>query len=435
MLAFAAPTSHSSAQGAAGQGAAAGSTPVTRANWTLAERYSPAGLRNVVFSTTVQPRWLGQSDSMFYNWKDRTGARFYLVVPATKTKKPLFDHVKMAAMLSELHRKPYDPNNLPFTTVTFTKDHRAFRFTVDSSRYEWTVATEMLKSLPRLRRDSIPQDEERGGGGGGGGGAGGQPDFRNFSPDSTAFVFARDHNLFFVEVASKDTIKISTDGAKNYSFGFRDTATVQQDDQQQQQQDDEQGGGRGGAARSRDPRVRPQVIWSPDSKAFIAQRSDNRKVKELYLVNVLSNPRPTLSSYTYSMPGEENVPQHQALEGPARHEHPLALRHEHAEAAHDAPRPSAAESRAGGDRPAHGRREDAHHRVGGEREPRDAERTLHQDRRRHHLVVGAQRLGPLLPVQQRRHVQASAHVGRMARREHRADRFRARLRVHRRRGP
>ncbi len=36
---------------------------------------------------------------------------------------------------------------------------------------------------------------------------------------------------------------------------------------------------------------------------------DMRKVGELYLVNNLANPRPTLMSYSYAMPGEENVGQ------------------------------------------------------------------------------------------------------------------------------
>jgi dipeptidyl aminopeptidase/acylaminoacyl peptidase len=51
------------------------------------------------------------------------------------------------------------------------------------------------------------------------------------------------------------------------------------------------------------------VTWSPDSKAFYVQRTDSRKVKELYLVNVLAEPRPTLSSYRYAMPGEPDVNQ------------------------------------------------------------------------------------------------------------------------------
>ena len=298
---------------------AAGQAPANapHANWTLADRFSQNTLRNVVYSPSVQPRWLGESDSIFYNWKDKTGSRFFLVVPAVRAKRPLFDHVKLAASLSELHRRPYDPFNLPFTNVNFTKNHKAFRFNVDSSRYEWNVASETLKSMPRLHRDSIPQDEERvntGGGGQGGGGGGfgiGQGgDFRSFSPDSTAFAFARNHNVYVVDVKTKDTVQVSTDGIRNYSFGFRDTTLAQEDQQQQQQQ---QNDGQGGNSRNRDPRVRAQVIWSPDSKVFVVQRSDNRKVKELYLVNVLSNPRPTLSSYTYAMPGEENVAQQEVF--------------------------------------------------------------------------------------------------------------------------
>ena len=36
---------------------------------------------------------------------------------------------------------------------------------------------------------------------------------------------------------------------------------------------------------------------------------DQRKVGELFLVNNVANPRPTLMSYSYAMPGEENVGQ------------------------------------------------------------------------------------------------------------------------------
>ena len=280
------------------------------ANWTLAERFSPTSLRNVVGSTSLQARWLGRSDSMWYNWRDRNGSRFYLVTPATNAKRLLFDHAKLAAALSTVGRKPYDATNLPFATLNFTKDHKRFRFTADSMRYEWNLASEVLTRLGRASRDTVATDEEReeqgtGRGGGGGQFGGGQnQDFRNFSPDSTAFVFARNHNLYLVEMAKRDTIQITTDGVKDYSFGFRDTTQVQDDQQLDDQQQGQQSIGR-----SRDPRVRPNAIWSPDSKAFAIVRQDSRKVNELYLVNVLAEPRPTLTSYRYSMPGEANVPQ------------------------------------------------------------------------------------------------------------------------------
>jgi dipeptidyl-peptidase-4 len=304
----------------AGMAAQATTQERPQANWELSNKFTTQALQRVTYSSTLQPRWIGKTDSMWYNWRSREGSTFYLVYPPTKTKRPLFDHVKLAAALATAHHRPYEPNALPFTTFNFTKDHKAIRFTVDSTRYEWNLATEQIRHLGRPPRgDSLPPDEERtegqgvgrGGGGGGrggrAGGAGANQDFRNFSPDSTAFVFAMNHNLYVVEVGKPDTLKITSDGVRNFTFGFRDTTNVQQRDVDDD--DEQQDGGRQGRARNRDPRVRPNVTWSPDSRAFFVQRNDSRRVRELYLVNVLEEPRPALSSYTYAMPGEENVSQ------------------------------------------------------------------------------------------------------------------------------
>lgn len=286
---------------------------VSRANWELANKFGTQALQRINYTSNLAPRWIGKTDSMWYNWKDHDGSRFMLVVPATKLKKPLFDHAKLAAQLATLHKKPYDANALPFTNITWVKDHKRFRFNNDTgtmaTRYEWNMATETLTKLGKpAPADSVVSDEEREegqgggrGGGGGGGRGGGNTEFRNWSPDSSMFVFARDHNLYLVEKGKTDTVQISTDGEKNRTFGFRDTTQAQDTTQ-------EGGGGRGGA-QNRDPRVRANVTWSPDSRGFYITRNDSRKVKELFLVNVLSDPRPTLSSYTYAMPGESDVAQ------------------------------------------------------------------------------------------------------------------------------
>src|SRR5262249_48119827 len=91
---------------------AARAQSTTKANWELADKFSAQNLRSKLFTTAVNPRWLGQSDSLCYNWKDHNGSTFLLVVPANKTKKPLFDHGKMAAQLSELSHRAHDPQNL-----------------------------------------------------------------------------------------------------------------------------------------------------------------------------------------------------------------------------------------------------------------------------------------------------------------------------------
>jgi dipeptidyl aminopeptidase/acylaminoacyl peptidase len=312
-----------------------------KANWQLADKFSPANLRSKIFTATVNPRWLGQSDSLCYDWKDHNGSAFYLVVPTTKTKRPLFDQAKLAAQLSEQSHRAYDPQSLPFTSLTFAKDHKSFTFTADSSKWEWQLATETLQRLgpstPAGGRGrgaaggqppAAPPDTANtcGGGGGrggaqanGGGRGGGGGEFRNYSPDSSMFAFARNHNLYVVKVSTGDTTQLTRDGVKYYSFGARDTVLERQQQELQRQQtqnngdgDDDQGGGSGSGGGIRNPReqrVRAQVTWSPDSKAFAVTRMDQRKVKPLFLVNNTANPRPELMEYTYAMPGEENVSQ------------------------------------------------------------------------------------------------------------------------------
>src|SRR5205085_842362 len=54
-----------------------------------------------------------------------------------------------------------------------------------------------------------------------------------------------------------------------------------------------------------------QIVWSRDSTRFAVVRRDERKVADLFVINALSSPRPTLETYRYAMPGEANVPQPQ----------------------------------------------------------------------------------------------------------------------------
>jgi dipeptidyl aminopeptidase/acylaminoacyl peptidase len=284
--------------------------PVVTANWTLADKFDTDKVRPFIYSTSVVPGWINETDSMWYSFRDSRGLRFELVIPATRTRRPLFDHVHMAEVLSAAVRKPLEPNNLPITGLTFTKDGRAIRFRVDSAAFEYALAAGTIRSIPRdsLGEPPRPQFGQGGGGGGGQGGFGGaNADFRNYSPDSTAYVYAMRHNLYLVQVGNDSTpVQITTDGAEHYSFGNRDTTQVQDDDDDD---DEEQQQGQRRGRQPRDPRVRANVNWSPDSRTFSVTRNDSRKVSDLYLVDVLADPRPTLRSYRYAMPGEENVAQ------------------------------------------------------------------------------------------------------------------------------
>lgn len=98
-------------------------------------------------------------------------------------------------------------------------------------------------------------------------------------------------------------LRLTDDGAEKYSFAGRP-----------------EGRGRGRGQRNRESAQNeaetvisagtltlPAVTWSKDSQTFHARRRDSRNVQELWVVNSLAMPRPTLQKYEYSMPGEEQI--------------------------------------------------------------------------------------------------------------------------------
>ena len=90
-----------------------------------------------------------------------------------------------------------------------------------------------------------------------------------------------------MEVGDEDSVEIqlTEDGEKWFSYQWRHGDTTS------------------------DKRMRARATWFKDSQKLYSNRSDARKVDELFVINTLKDPRPELEVYKYAMPGEVNVPQ------------------------------------------------------------------------------------------------------------------------------
>ena len=341
-------------------------------NFDLASAWTSQKVSKLVFDTTVTPRWLETGDRFWYWYQTREGRRFYFVDPLKKSKAPLFDHVKMAASLTSITGIPYDAQHLPFTSVRFIKNDTVFEFDVQVPR-DTVVYTAPKKittteqgaakggdldvlndERDMIIDDQAPQQGQRGRGAAGSAPApprnkplhfeyelatgkltyiedykapARDPRWASFSPDGKTVVFARTHNLFMMDAdnyakaqkkADDPTIvetQLTKDGEEFYSWAreLRVSALEQEQQQQQQQQQEDTGQQneqREGETQDKNARVPAiQISWAQDSSRFSAVRRDARKVKDLWVINALSSPRPTLETYRYAMPGEENIPQ------------------------------------------------------------------------------------------------------------------------------
>jgi dipeptidyl aminopeptidase/acylaminoacyl peptidase len=341
-------------------------------NYDLAAQWTAQKVAKLVFDTSVTPRWLDTGDRFWYSFQTREGRKFYLVDPVKKAKGPLFDHAKMAATLTSITRIPYDAQHLPFTSVRFVKNDSAFEFEVQVPR-DAVIATtpkknttteqqsggrEVLSDEQDMMIDEPQQQVQQGQRGRGAGPAGGAAPPRNktlhfeyelasgavrlledykeeprlprwgaVSPDGNTIVFARNHNLFMMDKANWEKVQksatdttivetqLTKDGEEHYSYARTVNAAQREQEQQQEQERDQEneGGGQQETEREgRDKNARVpavNIVWSQDSKKFSLSRRDSRKVSDLWVINALASPRPTLETYRYAMPGEENIPQ------------------------------------------------------------------------------------------------------------------------------
>src|SRR5438874_1528859 len=91
------------------------------AQGTLADYQRGQGLqakaRGMVVNLPSSPNWIGDSGHLWFSKSVKGGTEFVLVDTANATKKPAFDHDKLAAAISTASGGHYTGLTLPFAPV------------------------------------------------------------------------------------------------------------------------------------------------------------------------------------------------------------------------------------------------------------------------------------------------------------------------------
>jgi dipeptidyl aminopeptidase/acylaminoacyl peptidase len=331
-------------------------TPVKKANYDLAAKWMSAKIGKLVFDTSVSPHWLETSDKFWYTYETSQGRKFFIADPVIKTKKPIFDNAKMAAMLTKITLNPYDGQHLPIRTIKFIKKDTAIRFEIEYPKDADVLVGDKIKKVgdigkeledkekekekeqdkEKKEQDKEKTDKEKE--------AAKEPESKTktlyfeyelasgkltlledykapdkrprwalLSPDEKTIIFGRGYNLYMMDadsykLAQKKAddknikeVQLTTDGEEYYSY----TRRLNDEEKKEFQKDEKD---------RKDYRVPAiGIVWSKDSKKIALVREDERKVADLWVINSLANPRPTLETYRYAMPGEENQPQPELL--------------------------------------------------------------------------------------------------------------------------
>ncbi|MFT5750386.1 MAG: dipeptidyl-peptidase-4, partial [Ancylomarina sp.] len=144
-----------------GFGVFAQETPVTKANFELAAKFSPNRLKKMVFSSGVRPNWLKSSEKFWYTYRTSEGIFYYLVDPVKSTKNELFNAVKMAADMSRLTGDPFDAQHMYISKLKFINNEKTLQFQVKSKLVEEEEKDEVGDSQEEKKEDEKKEDEKK----------------------------------------------------------------------------------------------------------------------------------------------------------------------------------------------------------------------------------------------------------------------------------
>jgi dipeptidyl aminopeptidase/acylaminoacyl peptidase len=292
--------------------ATAQQTTAIKANYAQAAKFSPKRLEKMVFSLNVDPHWLKKSDRFWYMYETSEGKKWYIVDAVKGEKKLLFDNAVLAAKLTRATDDPMDAQHLSIDSMRFIKDENWIHFEVkstlevekkDSTAKKGTPPTKEKKiyffnyniitgELVQLNEFTKPKR---------------RPTWANISPDSNIIIFGKNYNLWWMDKANyqkalinedDSTIvqyQLTKDGIEYFSYYNEGNLSGNGDSNTDKE-------------KNKNKRKPVGILWSPDSKHFAVDFTDNRKVKDLWVINSIAEPRPTLETYKYWMPGEKEAP-------------------------------------------------------------------------------------------------------------------------------
>ncbi|MDR1407244.1 MAG: DPP IV N-terminal domain-containing protein [Tannerella sp.] len=256
------------------------------AGYTQARRFAPSNAEQLLFSYTLKPNYFHHGSKFWYEYGTSSGTAWHVVDPERATKQPLFDLDEIAAQITETVKDPFTARQLPVKNLKLDDDDRTFTFEIPSSAGTFYFAYDYpSRRLSERPRDNSPRER-----------------WGNVSPDKRYVVYAKDLNLWCMTYSDyekllkdpgEETIRetaLTTDGVEHFAFGMprnrMNTDSTLTD-------------------RKRKP---VQGSWSPDGHYFAAALTDQRAVKDLWVVNSIARPRPTLETYKYQLPGENDAP-------------------------------------------------------------------------------------------------------------------------------
>ena len=222
-----------------------------------------------VFNTYIQPNWFPDSTGVWYIHRSLENKKYLKITLPDQVRSELFDHQKLARILSDSLDTEITPNDLPISKLTYKSPTE---LVIKAKNKSFVLNTGSYSLHPHQEEDKNNEQEKP-------------------SPDHKWIAYTKDYNLYIKSTETDEVKQLSTTGKKGYEYatwyGWADIMEGENGD-------------------------RPDhfgVDWSKDSEWISTTVCDLRSAQKMYLLDwsVDTLYRPKLLSYYRGSPGDTTM--------------------------------------------------------------------------------------------------------------------------------
>ncbi|NGM71922.1 S9 family peptidase [Sphingobacterium sp. SGL-16] len=224
----------------------------------------------LITNNSINVNW--KSSAAYYVWTAGEDKVLYKIDLRSKKKTKTTDENTLKSLLQKGN----------FGTATEIEKWNLYSYQVDDKQTSLSFKFKGSNIIYSFQQKILKQEEVKTSSNKGGYKAPSAEYWKKFNADSTKYIFGKGHQLYLFDVKANKEYKLSCDGEPYFSYNSNNTAD-----------------------NDTTKIVSTSAIWLGDN--VLAWREDKRMIGEMAVINSLSNPRPTIRTYKFPMPGDSTT--------------------------------------------------------------------------------------------------------------------------------
>lgn len=239
-------------------------------DWVQVERFTSDSLSRLAENTYVSVKWEKIKNRDIAFWDD-----FYFIPKVHRSPMKMYDRDRLFKQLQAVDSvKASSTDAAAFRIWPEFETEDIISFTWGDKTVRYNIPKAKLLSSEPVKRNRASYS--------------GSDYWKKWSADSSCYVYALNHDLYFAYKDGREDVKLTSDGELYHSFSSS--------------------GNRPGNNEEKPSYA--SGSWISGTHSYFVLREDTRKVGTLSVVNSLAEPRPVTQTYKYTMSGDKDVPQY-----------------------------------------------------------------------------------------------------------------------------